>query len=120
MNVLLAAMRRSLAELDLGLKGDLTMTEPMERLMTALANDAVPGSWTLLAYPSLRPLSSWMVNLLARVAQLAEWTADLVVPKSVWLSGALPLAVRRCLGQVPSARHSLLPGAQACSTRSRS
>jgi len=88
MNALLAAMRRSLAELDLGLKGDLTMTEPMERLMTALAGDAVPPSWALLAYPSLRPLGSWMVNLLARVAQLAEWTADLVVPKSVWLPGA--------------------------------
>ena len=28
-NVLLSEMRRSLAELDLGLKGDLTMTEPM-------------------------------------------------------------------------------------------
>ena len=28
-NVLLAEMRRSLAELDLGLRGDLTMTEPM-------------------------------------------------------------------------------------------
>lgn len=33
MNNLLAEMKRSLAELDLGLKGDLTMTEPMERLM---------------------------------------------------------------------------------------
>ena len=30
-NVLLAEMRRSLAELDLGLKGDLTMTQPMVR-----------------------------------------------------------------------------------------
>ena len=99
MNVLLAAMRRSLAELDLGLKGDLTMTEPMERLMTALACDAVPGSWALLADPSLRALRSWMVTLLARVAQLAAWTADLVVPNSVWLSGALPLPVQHCLGQ---------------------
>jgi dynein heavy chain len=33
MNTLLSEMKRSLAELDLGLKGDLTMTEPMERLM---------------------------------------------------------------------------------------
>ena len=33
MNVLLAELRRSLDELDLGLKGDLTMTEPMENLM---------------------------------------------------------------------------------------
>lgn len=32
---LLLAIRRSLAELDLGLKGDLTMSEGMERLMCA-------------------------------------------------------------------------------------
>jgi len=108
MNALLAAMRRSLAELDLGLKVDLTMTEPMERLMTALAGDAVPPSWALLAYPSLRPLGAWMVNLLARVAQLAEWTADLVVPKSVWLPGArraLMSAARR-----PPGRPEASPG----------
>ena len=47
----------------------------------------VPASWVNLAYPSLRPLGSWLLNLLQRVTQLAEWTADLGVPKSVWLSG---------------------------------
>ena len=41
MNALLTAMRRLLVELNLGLKGDLTMTEPMEKLMKALANDQV-------------------------------------------------------------------------------
>lgn len=55
--------------------------------MQALATDAVPGSWRNLAYPSLRPLGSWLQNLLARVQQLVEWTADLGVPKVVWLSG---------------------------------
>ncbi|KAA6419077.1 MAG: flagellar outer dynein arm heavy chain beta [Trebouxia sp. A1-2] len=87
MNGLLSTMKRSLAELDLGLKGDLTMSEPMEKLMLALANDGVPASWANMAYPSLRPLGSWLVNLLQRVSQLVEWTADLGVPKSVWLSG---------------------------------
>jgi len=87
MNVLLTEMRRSLMELDLGLKGDLTMTDPMEQLMKALAADAVPGSWRLLAYPSLRALGSWLVNLLQRCEQLTNWTADLAVPKVVWLSG---------------------------------
>eukprot|EP00891_Asterochloris_glomerata_P002883 jgi/Astpho2/2883/Aster-01037 len=87
MNMLLSSMKQSLAELDLGLKGDLTMSEPMEKLMSALANDTVPASWVNLAYPSLRPLGSWLLNLLQRVTQLAEWTADLGVPKSVWLSG---------------------------------
>jgi dynein heavy chain len=81
MNVLLAEMRRSLAELDLGLKGDLTMSEPMERLMHALATDMVPASWRNLAYPSLRPLGSWLQNLLGRCQQLTDWTADMGVPK---------------------------------------
>ena len=87
MNVLLSEMKRSLAELDLGLKGDLTMTGPMEALMNALAEDRVPSGWTRLAYHSLRPLGSWLANLLQRFAQLNDWTADLGVPKVVWLSG---------------------------------
>jgi dynein heavy chain len=87
MNLLLAEMKRSLAELDLGLKGDLTISEPMESLMRSLASDTVPGSWRNLAYPSLRPLGSWLLNLLQRCQQLTEWTADLGLPKVVWLSG---------------------------------
>lgn len=63
MNVLTAEMKRSLAELDLGLRGDLTMSEPMEKLMRALAADTVPMSWRNLAYPSLRPLGSWLANV---------------------------------------------------------
>ena len=87
MNVLLAEMKRSLAELDLGLKGDLTMSAPMESLMNALASGGVAGGWAKLAYPSLRGLASWIYNLLQRVNQLVEWTADLSLPKVVWLSG---------------------------------
>ena len=87
MNKLLAEMKRSLAELDLGLKGDLTMSDPMEALMNALADGAVSAGWTKLAYPSLRGLGSWMVNLLQRVEQLQMWTADLATPRVVWLSG---------------------------------
>lgn len=84
MNLLLGEIRRLLAELDLGLRGDLTMTAPMEALMTALAEDRVPGAWAAAAYPSLRGLQSWLANLLARVAQLAEWTADLQVGRRGW------------------------------------
>lgn len=64
MNTLLAEMRRSLLELDLGLRGDLTMSESMDKLVQALADDAVPGCWSVLAYPSLRPLGLWFADLL--------------------------------------------------------
>jgi len=87
LNVLLVEMKRSLVELDLGLKGGLTMSGPMEAMMTCLAGDTVPASWRKASSPSLRGLASWFVNLLARHAQLLEWTTDLTVPKSVWLSG---------------------------------
>lgn len=80
-------MKRSLTELDLGLKGGLTMTAPMEAMMASLAGDAVPAGWKKCSSPSLRGLASWFANLLARHAQLHEWTTDLTVPKSVWLSG---------------------------------
>ena len=87
MNVLLSEIKRSLAELDLGLKGDLTMSDPMETLMNALADGSVAPGWAKLAYPSLRSLGSWMLNLLQRVDQLSSWTADLSLPRVVWLSG---------------------------------
>lgn len=47
MNALLTEMKRSLAELELGLKGDLTISEPMEKLMHALATDSVPSKRVL-------------------------------------------------------------------------
>jgi dynein heavy chain len=87
MNLLLAEMKRSLVELNLGLNGDLTISEPMERLLHSLATDTVPASWRNLAYPSLRPLGQWITNLMQRCTQLTEWTSDLALPKVVWLSG---------------------------------
>eukprot|EP00983_Pelagomonas_calceolata_P123878 1161047-Pelagomonas_calceolata.AAC.63 len=52
MNNLLAEMKRSLAELDLGLKGDLTMTEPMERLMK-VSPAGVPGQTAKVKSPGV-------------------------------------------------------------------
>lgn len=51
MNALLREMKRSLRELLLGLKGELTITLEMERLDHAIFYDHVPESWSRLAYP---------------------------------------------------------------------
>eukprot|EP00898_Chlorokybus_atmophyticus_P007698 jgi/Chlat1/792/Chrsp104S01257 len=90
MNHLVYEIRRSLLELDLGLKGDLTMSDAMEGLVQALAEDRVPASWEAVAYPSLRPLGSWIINLLERNRQIAEWAAGgdyTAPPRATWLSG---------------------------------
>ncbi|MEE6466363.1 hypothetical protein FKM82_006924 [Ascaphus truei] len=87
MNVLMREIRRSLQELDLGLKGELTISSGMEALQLALYYDSVPDTWTKLAYPSTFGLGQWINDLLLRCRELDTWTQDLVLPAVVWLSG---------------------------------
>uniref|UniRef100_A0A8C4SJT2 Uncharacterized protein n=1 Tax=Erpetoichthys calabaricus TaxID=27687 RepID=A0A8C4SJT2_ERPCA len=87
MNLLLQEIRRSLRELDLGLKGELTISSEMEALQSALYYDSVPESWIKLAYPSIYPLAQWFNDLLLRCRELDTWTQDLTLPAVVWLSG---------------------------------
>ncbi|XP_071372237.1 dynein axonemal heavy chain 11 isoform X2 [Centroberyx affinis] len=87
MNVLLVEIRKSLEELDLGLKGELTISSNMETLQSALFNDSVPDSWARLAYPSTKTLAQWFIDLMCSCRELDSWTQDLVLPAVVWLSG---------------------------------
>ncbi|XP_051927996.1 dynein heavy chain 9, axonemal [Hippocampus zosterae] len=87
MNLLTQEIRRSLNELSLGLKGELTMTSDMETLQNAIFLDMVPETWTKRAYPSICGLALWFSDLLARIKELDVWTADFVLPCAVWLTG---------------------------------
>uniref|UniRef100_A0A8C3EY43 Dynein axonemal heavy chain 9 n=1 Tax=Corvus moneduloides TaxID=1196302 RepID=A0A8C3EY43_CORMO len=87
MNVLTAEIRRSLAELELGLKGELTMTSDMENLQNSLFLDTVPESWVKRSYPSTASLGSWFADLLARINELEAWTRDFSLPSTLWLGG---------------------------------
>ncbi|XP_059473724.1 dynein beta chain, ciliary isoform X2 [Neocloeon triangulifer] len=87
MNHLTNEMKRSLRELDLGLKGELTITCDMEKLETALFLDQVPQVWTERAYPSLLALGAWFADLLLRLRELDAWASDFVLPATVWLAG---------------------------------
>lgn len=79
MNYLTGEIKRSLKELDLGLKGELTITSDMEDLENALFLDQVPPVWGLRAYPSLLGLTSWFIDLLLRIRELESWSTDFVV-----------------------------------------
>lgn len=70
MNILMGEIRRSLVELELGLKGELTITKDMEDLMECLSFDEVPASWTKRAYPSMLMLGGWFADLLLRLKEL--------------------------------------------------
>uniref|UniRef100_A0A8B9CLP9 Dynein axonemal heavy chain 9 n=1 Tax=Anser brachyrhynchus TaxID=132585 RepID=A0A8B9CLP9_9AVES len=87
MNILTSEIKRSLKELDLGLKGELTMTSDMENLQNALFLDMVPESWIKKAYPSTASLGMWFADLLTRIKELETWTGDFSLPSAVWLAG---------------------------------
>lgn len=87
MNILLTTMRTSLIDVNLGLKGELTISETMEAIMDALFLAKVPDMWQKAAYPSLKPLPLWFADLQRRVKQLTDWQGDLNLPPVVWLSG---------------------------------
>lgn len=87
MNLLVLEMRKSVEVLELGLKGELQMSDAMDNLYLSLNMNKVPGSWARLAFESLRPLAGWMENLMQRVKQLTDWVVDLMLPRVVWISG---------------------------------
>jgi len=94
MNVLLTEMRRSLVELDKGLKGQLNMSETMEDLALAFTINEWPGrnpfskcSWQKLSWPSMKTLAFQFMDMLRRVKQLENWVEELSKPTCLWLSG---------------------------------
>lgn len=87
MNNLFTEMKRSLRELMLGHRGELTITTEMEILDECILFDKVPINWTKLAYPSLFGLQQWFSNLLLRYKELYSWSYDFNLPGSVWLPG---------------------------------
>ncbi|XP_077280961.1 dynein beta chain, ciliary [Temnothorax americanus] len=87
MNALCKELKRSLGELDLGLKGELTISADMEDLQNHLFMESVPPSWAKCAYPSTLGLSSWFADLFNRITELSNWTVDFNLPSSIWLGG---------------------------------
>jgi len=87
MNLLLNKLRTSMIELEMGITGQLNVTEDMEGLATDLQINKVNHNWAALAFPSLKVLATWFADLLERVQQLVDWTTILALLKSLWLSG---------------------------------
>jgi len=85
--VLINGILRSLGDLDLAYKGELTMNEAMEDLEICIRFDRVPPQWKKIAYPSERGLISWTENIKARIDQMNLWKEDPAkLPKVVFIN----------------------------------
>ena len=94
MNELIGEIRRSLIELEKGMKGQLNMSTPMEDLIKAISINQWPGrnpfstcQWEKKAWPSMKSLMSEFADMLLRIGQLKTWSTDLKTPFSLWLPG---------------------------------
>lgn len=88
MNRLVTVILKSISELEMGYKGELTMSEAMEELANSLVMGRVPKKWEASAYPSLRSLGSWILDLNSRITQLNDWSSILTeIPVVTWIGG---------------------------------
>ncbi|CAH1788942.1 unnamed protein product [Owenia fusiformis] len=85
-NKLLVVIKNSLVQLKKAIKGFVVMSEELESIYTAFLNSQVPDLWSSAAYPSLKPLGSWVKDLILRLAFIDHWLKH-GPPKSFWLSG---------------------------------
>ncbi|KAI9101992.1 dynein heavy chain and region D6 of dynein motor-domain-containing protein [Phlyctochytrium arcticum] len=82
-NELLTRIRKSLSELQNGIKGIVVMSPELEEIFNYVFEGRVPPSWGK-AYGSLKPLASWTRDLLQRVEFFADWAKGSEM-KMFWL-----------------------------------
>jgi len=85
-NGLIGEMLRTLPDLQKALKGLVVMSAELENMAKAIAINKVPGAWEEKAYPSMKPLSAWTDDLIARLAFLRDWIEN-GIPVVFWVSG---------------------------------
>lgn len=79
-------MHLTLQELIKAVKGLVVMSASLEDMATSLFNNQVPELWSNKAYPSLKPLAAWMLDLRERVKFLNSWFYK-GIPIVYWISG---------------------------------
>lgn len=108
MNTLMSEMKKSLNDLDQGLKGNLNITDAMEDLTKSLTLDQIPGTWAKAAYASNKMLGEWLADLKLRCQQLTDWTEDCETPTVLWIAGLFnPMSFLTAIMQVTSRAHTL-------------
>ncbi|XP_048258404.1 dynein axonemal heavy chain 1-like isoform X3 [Haliotis rufescens] len=85
-NRLLNTINQSLKDLLKALKGLVVMSQELENMANSLYNNVVPSMWAGKAYPSLKPLASWVLDLCSRMEFITDWI-DNGIPPVFWISG---------------------------------
>jgi len=72
-NRLTSIIIRTLEELRAAIKGLAVMSDELDQMYSCILINKVPEKWAENAYPSLKPLSSWVENLIERIEFIRSW-----------------------------------------------
>ena len=85
-NNLISVIVRSLDNFMKAVNGEIVMSSDLEQLGSSLFYGKIPAKWDSASYPSLKPLGSYVADLLLRLDFLRSWL-ETTPPAVYWLSG---------------------------------
>lgn len=84
-NKLLRYIRQSLTDVQRAISGQIALIPQLENVHLSIRQGLLPQDWTPHSYPSLKPLASYISDLIDRMAFLRKWI-DHGEPNVFWLS----------------------------------
>jgi len=85
-NRLLGVIKSTLYDLKRAIDGEVVMSAELERMANTIFDGHVPTEWEKVSYPSLKPLASWIADLIKRLKMFNEWLLN-GPPGVFWISG---------------------------------
>ena len=85
-NRLLSTIHSTVLDMGKALKGLVVLSESLETMCNSMYINQVPAMWSAKAYPSLKSLSSWVIDLTQRCEFIQKWI-DQGIPSVFWISG---------------------------------
>lgn len=85
-NRLIRVVRKTLQDIRKAIVGLVVMSTELEAIYNSMLVGKIPAMWAKSSYPSLKPLGSYVKDLVARLTFLDDWIQK-GKPTSFWISG---------------------------------
>ncbi|CAD8108771.1 unnamed protein product [Paramecium sonneborni] len=85
-NRLIELIQSTLIQLQQAIKGFVLISSELDEMYLAFLNNSIPPNWMKQSYSTLKPLSSWFKDLIARVNFIRSWMEKDFIP-AYWMSG---------------------------------